>query len=503
MTDRKELTGGAYYTVGGFEYPVMGPPRTHQERGLRESNLKYGHLFFVDPGGGKTYLSIAEASALYAYDQIDAMVIFAPNDVQKQWVDEQLPQWCAVRWHGIHNKMTPSKIRDYLSRDRSGMAVLAVNYESAFTPKGRELIDRFMQRYPRVFLCVDESQRCKTPWKKTTREVMIRALRAAYRRPLTGTPILKGLEDTWGQYEIAKPGLGWPHEPISLTAGGALNDDGYLGFRTHYTHYTPIPKSREAIITGYRNEGHLRERVAPFVTRIKSDEFMVGPEPDMMKIPTPMDADQARIYREMEETLVTQIDSGAITAQNALVQMGKLLQIAAGFLYEDVEEAMMGRDRPHQVVGRNKVAQTIALLDQLDEHVLVWAPFGAQQTQIMDAVAASPSLRGRSCVIYSGRDSIHRWRASPNGIMIGNQASGLGVGQNLQFCAANIYVSNTFSAGARWQSLKRTDRMGQERQVRVWDMITPGTMETRVEASLRRKQEVSEANIDTLRRIVR
>ena len=85
--------------------------------------------------------------------------------------------------------------------------------------------------------------------------------------------------------------------------------------------------------------------------------------------------------------------------------------------------------------------------------------------------------------------------------MIGNQGSGLGVGMNLQNAAANIYISNSFSSEARWQSLKRTDRMGQTRQVRNWDLLSTGTVDFKVMANLQRKKDIATMNVDGLREI--
>lgn len=484
-------------------YPVKGPPRSHQVRALNEANLRPGHCYFVDPGGGKTYLSIAEAGRLYEDGEISGVLVFAPNGVHAQWVEEQFPRWCPLETHLTHNHVTPRQMDVWL--DRCGphrLDVLSVNYETMRTSNGRALIERFVSVNPDFLLIVDESHKAKSPRALQTKETMYWALRAKYRRILSGTPILRGLEDLWSQYEICEPGLAWPHEPIRMR-GAKVNTYGFLGFRTHYCITRKLPmNARAEIIVGYRNESQLRERVAPYVTRIMSDEFAVQPEPDIMPLHVPMSPEQHRAYNQMKSMLITQIDAGVVTAANALVQMNKLMQIASGFAYLDAddEDAEVG----WEWFGKGKIHAALDLIEQLDEPVIVWAPFRALQQEMLIELQDRNDRKlwqERPFFLY-GEGMVDLWKATRNGILLGNQASGMGVGLNLQHAAANIYLANTFAAEARWQSIKRTDRIGQTRQVRVWDLIAPGTLEEEVMASLARKEKISRRNIDALREML-
>lgn len=489
-------------------YPVKGPARSHQVRALAEAWGHDGHCYFVDPGGGKTYLSIADAGRMYAEGLIDGVIIFAPNGVHEQWIDQQFPQWCGVPWKGHHNRAGKRALGEFVKpramRPAEALGVVALNYEALRTKDGQALLEAFVALYPRYLLVVDESHKAKSPTADRTKETMRWALRARFRRILSGTPVLRGLEDLWSQYEICIPGLGWPHEPIRLLPKGKVHTYGFMGFKSHYCITRELPSNpRAKIIVGYRNEDHLRERVAPFVTRIKSSEFAVMEEPDIITVPTPMTVAQAAQYHLMENALIAQIDGNTITAQNALVQMGKLMQIAAGFLYRDDREDEQG---PWKPLGTNKIDAALELLDQLDEPVLIWAPYVAQQQMLLielnDRVERGLP-EARPFFHYQGSASVAAWEATRNGVMFGNQGSGMGVGLNLQHSAANIYLSNTFSAEARWQSIKRTDRMGQTRQVRVWDLTTPGTVETKVMKALEHKEDISRRNIDGLREFLK
>jgi len=479
-------------------YPVKGTPREHQLRALIEAAEKPGHCYFLDPGGGKTFVCIAEASKLWVDGKIDGVLIFAPNRPHRQWVEEQFPLWCGISWHGNHNQEPPGRMRKWLEAGertkKTSMGVLAVNYEAARTPKVKELIEKFRAIYPRIYLIVDESQKVKTPRAKRTLAIMAQALKSDYRRILSGTPLLKGLEDLWSQYEIAQPGLGWPAEPIALSPRGKINDFGYNGYKAHYCVEQQLAANpRAKFIVGYRNQDHLRERVAPHVTRVLSEEFSPQEKPDIIPVPITMSAEQTRRYNSMRDDLVAQIDDELITADNALVQMGKLLQIANGFLYRE------DRNEGWEQFSTTKVDDALERIEMLRERVIVWSPFIAQQQIfLIHANDLNELKKWEPRGIYT-KNTLEQWKEDPTGVLVGNQGSGLGVGLNLQMCAANIYMANTFAAEQRWQSIARTDRMGQTRQVRVWDQISDDTLEVKVLAKLAQRAQLSRENIDALR----
>jgi hypothetical protein len=183
--------------------------------------------------------------------------------------------------------------------------------------------------------------------------------------------------------------------------------------------------------------------------------------------------------------------------------MGKLLQIANGFLYhEDEDDETARAPSQWEVLSSAKIEVALDLVEQLDEPVLVWAPFRAQKSMFLEACLRAMGKDRKIWEYTPGSDVVAQWEASRNGILLGNQGSSMGVGLNLQHAAANIYLANTFSAEARWQSIKRTDRIGQTQQVRAWDLIAPGTLETEVMAALARKEEISRRNIDGLRELL-
>jgi SNF2 family DNA or RNA helicase len=225
----------------------------------------------------------------------------------------------------------------------------------------------------------------------------------------------------------------------------------------------------------------------PYSTVIYKDEFHKS-DPTFMEVECDMNADQKREYTSMKEELLAVIDGEKVTAGNVLVQMQKLLQIASGFIIDE--------DGTIRWISDNKVKPVLDLCETLDEKAIIFAPFTALQDRICEEL-------GDDVVRYSKSSDVDLWdTATGPRFICGHQGSGLGIGQNLQRACATLYVGNTFSAEARWQSIYRTDRIGQEKQVRYWDFMAPGTLDQVVLKNLAGKRELRDASLSALRGII-
>lgn len=459
-------------------WPVKGTPLPHQLRALEEAASKPGHCWWLDPGAGKSFTAIAEICMLYKLDMIDAALICAPNGPHLQWIEEQFPLWADVEYQASHGKQTPKQLDVFFRHARNRLGVGTVNYEALGAgTKGKAYVKRFLEAYPRVYLILDESQKVKDPSTKRSRYLNSVASQCFYRRALSGTPQLNGLQDLFFQYHLIQP--------------GQTGFNSFTAFKAHYCIQRPIPGARSRFamqIVGYQNEDELKERTRPIATRIKADEFMKGEKPTMSKLWVPMeDPTWIRAYNSMKEDLLVDIGAG-VEVENALSQLQKLMQLACGFVYDEEGQPIW--------FSSERVERAVELLEALREPVILWTPY----TALKSAVTASVASQGRNTY---GKDDVEEWKNDPEGVLIGNQSSGLGVGMNLQHSAAAIYLGNTFSAEHRWQSIKRIDRIGQERQVRIWDMVTPATVDEKVLAALDTKEQLAIRNIDGLRNLLK
>jgi len=473
-------------------YPTNGELLTQQRVALQEARLKRAHAFFMDPGAGKTCTCIAEAGLLYQQHRMDGMIVVAPNGPHAQWVRTHKDQdrkgefdkWADFPWHGIHHQLAKTKAAPFWMRaNKMRFGVFAINYEAVRTASGQEQLNNFIERHPRFYLVIDESQKLKA--HKSQRAVAVERLarRATAVRLLSGTPMLKGLEDLFSQFYILKPG-------ITGTFGTDSMNANYTALRGYFCLTRKIAGTRQNMIVGYRNEQQFRDSIRPYSTRVTADQFMVGEQATFARVECPMSSEQAAAYRQMKDDLIAEIDGGIISAENALVQMGKLTQLASGYIMDEEKRVTW--------LGENKLHAIMEMVETLDEPAIIWTPFIPLRREISRLMLDS----GREWIEYTKPEDVETWKDMEKGVIVGNQSSGLGVGVNLQKAAVNLYAANNFSAEARWQSLKRTDRIGQTRQVRNFDFVTPGTIDIKALSSLDKKQELSEQNIDALRDMI-
>ena len=73
----------------------MAPPKlfAHQEETLKRTIDAAAHAAFWEQGTGKTRFILETAETLRLADRIDAVFIFAPNGVHRQWIEDELPTW--------------------------------------------------------------------------------------------------------------------------------------------------------------------------------------------------------------------------------------------------------------------------------------------------------------------------------------------------------------------------------------------------------------------------
>jgi SNF2 family DNA or RNA helicase len=190
-----------------------------------------------------------------------------------------------------------------------------------------------------------------------------------------------------------------------------------------------------------------------------------------------MSATQRHAFKELKSTLMTEINTGTITAANAAVLVLRLQQITCGH-------------------GFNENPRLEALEDILLQRpgkTVIWARFVEDIRQIKN-------LLGDKAVTYFGDTSpedrikaVASFLDKDSGIdyFVSNQSCG-GTGLNLQGeCRTAIYYSNSFNSIDRWQSEDRIHRIGTTKTVTYFDLICTGSPDRKILANLRAKKNLS------------
>ena len=330
------------------------------------------------------------------------------------------------------------------------------------------------------YAVLDEAQQIKNPEAKVTQACC--SIQAECRIALTGTPVENRLLDLWTLFRFLMPGLLGPRKRFEASTKEA------------------DPERREAF------EKRLRQQVAPFLLRRLKENVSRELPPKMeIDLVCPITERQRQAYdgllakgrEEMgddfaeaaqEQTmnflsLLTRLrqaccDPGLLPGMDsepAVEQSGKVQA-----LMHHLEEAL-------QQDGKRKVvvfSQFVQLLNRLKPHIAERFP-----------KAALLELTGRT------RDRAKPVEQFQNGdgpaIMLVSLRAG-GTGITLHAADYVFLLDPWWNPAVENQAIDRVHRIGQQKQVFVYRMITQGTVEERIQQLKREKRELFESTLGGL-----
>lgn len=470
-------------------FPFKVPPAPHQLRVFTHGrHLPNIALAPAAVGVGKTKLALDISADKFLRDEIDGVAVVCLKGLMRQWIHRAISEHLsdAVPRKAHVWKPTTKVPADVMQQrlDERYMRVMAFNIEAFQRPnsKAAAALIEFL-RSGRIMLVFDESTRIKNYKAERTKQFLAIRHLAAARMILTGTPVTKGLEDFFTQYQFLDPDI------IGLS--------NYFAFRGRYCNTQPIPGrnvDRRAVrITGYRNQEELIRKIAPVSFMIP--ESVLGlPEKRYERVEVEMTPEQDRVYRMLRDQLVEDLMAHRIESpMYAMVRLLRMQQVLCGRYYEMVEdEHEMQRAVPRRLPN-NRPEVLANLLEQHDGQALIWVRFKDDIDDIVDAISGLGRLG-----IYEGdtpqaeRDrQVATFRAGEIDYMILNKATGSTGVDGLQCASLSIYYSNSFNREHRWQSEGRIYRMGQQHSTCFVDLICPGTVDTKILRAYKETQDLA------------
>ena len=145
---------------------------------------------------------------------------------------------------------------------------------------------------------------------------------------LTGTPCSNGLMDLWAQFRLLDKG-----QRLGKRIG-QYRDAYFKPDWNGYT-YSLLPGADKAIYA----------KIADISISMKTTDYLQMPELISVSVPVYLDEWEMEQYSKMEKDMVLPYMDEDITAANAAVLCGKLVQLASGCIYTDDSEAMLVHDR--------------------------------------------------------------------------------------------------------------------------------------------------------------
>ena len=464
-----------------MDYKFKTKPYAHQLKALEMSWNKEVFAYFMEMGTGKSKVLLDNIAMLYDKGKINGALIIAPKGVYKNWYDAEIPvhlvnhiQKKVVLWQAMINKGQQKKLNT-LFETGVDLHILIMNVEALSTKKGVDFATKFLLSH-NTLITIDESTTIKNPGAKRTKNILSLSKLGKYRRILTGSPVTKSPLDLYTQCFFLDPYL--------------LNHASYYSFRTRYALMRTANFSGRSvqIVVGYRHLDELAEKLKPFSHRVLKDDCLDLPSKIFMKRIVQLTPDQQKVYQQMKQMALAEMNGKMITTATVLTQLMRLQQITCGYFKAD--------DGTIQEINNNRTSELIDLLYEIEGKTVIWAHW---QNDVKNIIKVVVKEFGEGCCVdYYGltpqderQDNISKFQNDPKvRFFIGTPATG-GYGITLTGASNMIYYSNGYDLEKRTQSEARIDRIGQTKPMTYIDILAEDTVDERIVKALRKKVNIA------------
>ena len=451
--------------------PQVFKPYAYQRRAIDFIKETPYCALFLDMGLGKTVSTLTAFAELLDDCEVATMLVVAPKKVaEATWGDE-----CA-KWAHLQGL----RVSVILGTEKQRMAAMKRPAEVYVT--SRDLIAWLVARlggaWPYDLLVLDELTSFKS--NKAERFRAVRMVRPKCRRVvgLTGTPTPNGLKDLWAQVYCLDMGerLG---RTVTGFRGRWFNSYGKGGIT-----YRLDPKKGA--------EGEILARIADITLTMQAKDYLDLPpliEQDVVVDLSPVARKRYDTFereRVMEFRREMEGKPQQVVAGSAAALMSKLMQFAAGAVYDEAGEAVE--------VHAEKLERLAELIEEAaGEHVLLFYQFKHDVPRIM------AKLKGLRVRKYAGADDLQAWNAGEVDVMLAHPAS-TAYGLNMQAGGhVIVWFGTGFNAELYTQAVARLYRQGQRNSTRVFRLVVRGTVDEDAARAVKNKLDSQTAVLTALK----
>jgi SNF2 family DNA or RNA helicase len=504
-------------------------PYPHQSVAYEKHKDQPFFLLAMDMGTGKSKIAIDVACHKYEHGEIDQVLLFAPNGVHAQWVNEQLPEHCSLPftpfiWRADNTHKYKSALSYFLWNQKDCFRWFAVHIDSLSTGTSLSFIAEYLgHTNNRTLVIVDEASRIKN--HTTERFKRLLALRRKYpvvTCALTGTPMAKNATDVWAIYEFLQPryigcsftAFNRKHSITHLRRVGAgkrmledtidektfwfvkkrierkaeefsvYNPNIFNDMRPVYNELTYAYNisvedleaiHNSAVFIRSKNIDQLKQYVAPVTTFARKVDCVKLPEKIYEEHLLSPPAEYVRLLKELKAYAVATYGDKELTiTHKALLQL-RARQICGGFFPYDVGVNLKGEmeyatspinaDNPKL----NFLKEDIPEIGE--QQFIIWAVFPNEIIALTSALAEFGVAALYGDVKMEQRNNIiGRFNAGEINGIIANPAV-MAYGFNLQKAEVQYWYSRDFRTEARLQGEDRSHRIGISRSPVYKDLL--------------------------------
>jgi SNF2 family DNA or RNA helicase len=230
--------------------------------------------------------------------------------------------------------------------------------------------------------------------------------------------------------------------------------------------------------------------------RFTLDDVAELPEAVIRTVDAEMGKEQAKAYTRFARELAIMVKNKQVTAANAGIEMGKLLQIACGYVYDVKGDVIKFDENPRQEL-------LLELIEEAPHKVLIFAPWRHllkglselltnQKEPIDHAVIHGGVNAGERNEIFEAFQSTSRYHC-----LLAHPAT-LAHGLTLTAATTCIWVSPVTSL-EQWEQANARIRRPSQKHKQLYLCLQGSPMERRVYSMLRGKQRVQDEFLSLLR----
>ncbi len=424
-------------------------------------------LLFLDMGLGKTIISL-EASKDLMYDsfEVGKVLVIAPLRVARDtWPNE------VKKWDDVSDLRMSVMVGDAKTREKALMAdadIYVINRENLAWLVN--YMEKHQMECPFSMCIVDEISSFKN--HKSQRWRALRKIRPFIKRMvgLTGTPASNGLLDLWAEVAAIDGGkrLG---RFIGRYREAYFKPDSMNPYTGVVYSYSLRPGAEEQIY----------DKISDITISMKAKDYLKMPEAITVNHEVEMDEAERAIYEELQKDLVTTIKGEDVTAANAAVLSGKLLQMANGAMYTD--------EGGITEIHNKKLDMLCDLVEQANgQSVLIAYWYKHDHDRIKERLIKE----GYTPRELKTSKDLDDWNNGKVQVALISPASA-GHGLNIQSGGhILIWYSMVWSLEMYLQTNHRLDRQGQTHVVTIHHIVCKNTVDENVIAALEHKDMTQE-----------
>ena len=424
----------------------------------------------LDMGLGKTVITLtAIANLLFDSFQAHRVLVIAPLRVARDTWPAEIQKWDhlqSLTWSVIIGTQ-----QERMAALRKQADIYLINRENV-----QWLVEQSGTPFDYDMLVIDELSSFKSWQAKRFKSLM--KVRPFVKRVvgLTGTPSSNGLMDLFAEFRLLDMGqrLG---RFIGQYRNAFFKPDRMNGPIVYS--YKPLPGAEEEI---YR-------RIGDITISMKACGHLKMPELITTNYEVEMSPDEKETYEALKQDLILSLPDGEVTAANAAVLTGKLLQLSSGAIYSDDGGVIHIHDR--------KLDALEDIIEDMNGRPLL---VGYWFRHDYERIARRLTEAGIPFERLDSEASMKRWNAGKILVALAHPAS-TGHGLNLQEGGNTIcWFSPTWSLELYQQMNARLFRQGQKAEtVVITHIVTKGTVDSRVLKALAEKDRIQEALIDAVK----